>query len=794
MLSSDPALDDALAAPDRTPAHTTRCGGRELGPQVQSWKAERAYSTDLPEAMRAFSGSASAQLEMQLGGASGVPAPQLYSAWAGRYTGDAVRPGQSVVHETGLLGATLPAFRGTVRSRSAVSGTDTVTVQALDGAERLRGPALLPRPYHGLLYARPVASATWCVDELLRQGGIHTCPPPRAAAASTDVTAPFTALYASLHGGFNATHGQPETLPDPASYSWIRDGAPHEMALMPAAPGLAVSWMPRSRFVVAGKVFMAELHVNTARAVGSTLELKLVFDRSAGAYGNYILNLDFAAGTVKITSATVGGSGQVITWTVPKLASLKGAWHLGFTVDTRAGTTSAATPATVYPRLTAPDGEYVIPSAGYGTFLDTSSMQPPSELYRVDLKTDVAVECLQVTDQAWPDLDSYTADEWEQRGRWTKAAELDDVTVPLFDVPKVSGSQWEAITEIARATMSTAEFDEQGVFHWRGPGRFQKVPAQPDVTVTALRDIAALTVSEEIDACRNHCEQPYLDYTAVRITYGDTSTDTAVREIKPGAAVEVAYAMAQDELDIGPLKIEDDASTMTGHKVRFGSAATGGTSVKGSVTVSSRRDGPNYVVRFVNQGPASVWTVTKDGKPSVQILPQRRTADPTQRTYALSNADSQYYYGRQVYQAPATDWVQQRQVASDLSQAMLDAGRYPVPVLGEVDVLHDPRIQLGDVVRVVDTTGAALDTLAWVVGIRTTCQAGSVPQQTLTLRGTSYNGVPLDTGLTPDPPVDPKYGTRRSYALVAAQFPTLDDLTQSRLSYRELLQPPGGAA
>lgn len=794
MLSSDPALDAALAAPDRTPAHATRCGGRELGTQVQSWKAERAYSTDLPEALRAFSGSASAQLELQLGGTDGAPAPQLYSAWAGRYTGDAVRPGQSVVHETGLLGSTLPAFRGTVRSRTAASGTDTVTVQALDGAERLRGPALLPRPYQGLMFAKPVASATWCVDELLRQGGIHTCPPPRAPAASTDVTAPFTALYASLHGGFNATHGQPETLPDPASYSWIRDGAPHEMALMPTAPGLAVSWMPRSRFVVAGKVFLAELHVNTARAVGGTLQLKMIFDRSAGAYGEYALYLDFAAGTLKVGSGTVDGPGQVYTYTLPKLASLKGAWHLGLMVDTRAGTTSAATPAAVLPRLTAPDGEYIVPTDGIVTFSAASAVQPPSELFRVDLKTDVAVECLQVTDRVWPDLDSYTAAEWEQRGRWTKAAELDDVTVPLFDVPKVSGSQWDAITEIARATMSTAEFDEQGVFRWRGPGRFQKVPARPDVTVTTRRDIASLTVSEEIDACRNHCEQPYQDYTAVRAANGSTTTDTAVREIKPGTAVEVAYAMADDELDIGPLQIEDDASTTTGHKVRFGSAAGGGTSVKGNVTVSARRDGPNYIVRFVNHGTASVWTVTKDGKPSVQIVPQKRTADPAQRTALWYNTTSQRYYGKQVYQAPASDWVQQLQVASDLSHAMLDAGRYPVPVLGEVDVLHDPRIQLGDIVRVVDVTGAALDTLAWVVGIRTTCQAGSVPQQTLTLRGTSYNGVPLDTGLTPDPPVDPQYGTRRSYALVAAQFPTLDDLTRSKLSYRELLQPPGGAA
>ncbi|MEU9188584.1 hypothetical protein AB0D14_29425 [Streptomyces sp. NPDC048484] len=51
-------------------------------------------------------------------------------------------------------------------------------------------------------------------------------------------------------------------------------------------------------------------------------------------------------------------------------------------------------------------------------------------------------------------------------------------------------------------------------------------------------------------------------------------------------------------------------------------------------------------------------------------------------------------------------------------------------------------------------------------GAGTTCASGAAPQQTLTLRGTSYNGVPSDTGLTPDLPVDPEYGATRTYALI----------------------------
>ncbi|NWF26951.1 hypothetical protein HW130_11830 [Streptomyces sp. PKU-EA00015] len=786
MQSCDEEFASALEAPHRTPAHSTRLGGVEVGRQVQSWKVERAYNTDLPEALRAFNGSSSAQLEVQLGGTSGAAAPQLYSAWAPRGTGDVARPGQSVVHAAGVSGRTLPAFRGTVRSRTAASGSDTVTVQALDGAERLRGPALLPRPYHGYLYGRPVATEVWCVDELLRQGGIHTCPPPRAPAVGKDVSDPFTVLYASLHGGFNASHGQPETLPSPASYDWIRDGAPYEMALMPRAANLTASWMPRSRFVVQGKVFQAECWVNTALAKDSLLELKLVFDRSAGAYGHYTAVFDISTGTIKIHSGTLGGTGWYFSWTFSKLAALRGTWHLGFAVDTRAGGTGVL--ATVKPRLTAPDGQYLAGTPA--TYTDPSAAQPASELYRVDLRTDMAVECLQVTDRSWPDLDSYNRTEWEQTDRWRKGAVLDLPTVPLYDVPKVSGSQWEALSEIARATMSTAEFDEQGLFRWRGPARFAAVPDEPDLTVTTRRSIAALTVSEEIDACRNYCAQPYQDWTGIGFVHGEAVVDTLVREIKPGIPVEVAYAVAEEESDIGPLEIVDDAAPATGHTVRFGTAATGGASVKGSVTVSARRDGPSYVVRFVNHGSSSVWTVTKDGKPSVRILPIRRNADPKQRTRAWWNSTSQSYYGKQQYIAPASDWVQSATAASDLSHRMLDAGRYPVPLLGEVDVLHDPRIQLGDAVRVIDTAGAALSTLAWVVGIRTTCQAGAAPQQTLTLRGTAYNGAPLDIGLTPDAPLDPLYGTQRTYVQVTAEYATFDALTNARLSYRDLLIAP----
>ncbi|MEW2391157.1 hypothetical protein AB0933_22680 [Streptomyces venezuelae] len=639
-----------------------------------------------------------------------------------------------------------------------------------------------------------MATATWCVDELLRQGGVHSCPPPRAPLVVKDDTKderPFTVLYASLHGGFNSTYGQPETLPSPATYDWIREGAPFEIALMPKAAGLTASWMPRSRFVMPGKVFLVECWVNTALARGNVVEMSAVFDRSGTKTGFIKASFNISTGVVGITSGTTGvTTAPTVTWGIDKLASLRGNWHMGFIVDTASTGTTVA--PTVQPRLTAPDGTHRV--GGKYTFTQDSALQPISELNRIDLTTDMAVECLQVTDRVWADTETYPPEEWEQRGQWTKGAVLDTPELPLYDIPKVSGSQWDVITEIARASMSTAEFDEQGVFRWRGPSRFTKVPAVPDHTVTTSRDIASITVTEEIDACRNHCEQPYQDWNGIKAAHGDVVDDTVVREIKPSTAVVVQYAMAEDENDIGPLVITDDSVVNEGHRVRFGTAKTGGTAVKGKVSVSCWREGPTYFVRFANRGTTSVWTVTKDGKPSVRIVPIRRSADPKQRTYAKWNSTSQKHYGKQQYTAPPTDWVQASASASVLSNAMLAAGRYPVPLLGDVEVLHDPRIQLGDVVRVVDTAGAELDTLAWVVGIRTTHAAGTAPQQTLTLRGTAYNGAPADVGLIPDGPVDPVYGKQRKYGRLSAQYTTLSDLTTKAISYRTLLVTTGDTA
>ncbi|MEU6087370.1 hypothetical protein ABZ865_11280 [Streptomyces sp. NPDC047085] len=783
MQQADNATTGALAAGERTTGHSTRLGGKDVSAQVQSWSVERSYATDLPTAMRAFSGSSSAQLQLQLSGTGGTSAPELYAPWANRATGDITRPGQSVVHRGGVGPTTLPAFRGTVRSRSAQAGTDTVQITALDGAERLRGPALLPKPYAGFYTGRPVATATWCVDELLRQAGVLTSPPARYPDFVEGQ--PLTLVHATLHGGFATPYGQPQTLPPRGAYTWTRDGAPHEMALLPRTgiKGLTASWFPRSRITVPGSRLFAEAWVNPALGPGDTVSLELVLDRTGNAQGSLRMEVNFAAGTVRIYSATVDGGYWYFEWSWVGLRSpLMGPWHIGALFDTTGSSGTSVYP-TVQPRLTGPDGTQYLGSPA--TYVESSGLQNAAELRELKLVTDMAVEGVQLTSglSAMP-----SASVFAQTGTWTKGAELDDAILPLYAVPRVSGSQWEVLGQIAKATMSTADFDERGVFRWRNYTRFNSVPTKPDLTLTSVRDIASLTLTEEIDACRNYVVQPAKIWENFGVSAGTTYTDTQVRTVPANGTLTVSYVMAEEEFDIGPPTTDDDSVVTSGSQVRFATTAAGTTAVKGAVDVLTRREDGYLVVRFSNRTSQPLYTAKKDGTPSVYLMTLKPQADPVERkaTAYVAGTASERYYGRQEHTGETTDWIQDLDAAQAIANALYNAGVYPVPVIGDVEVLYDPRVQLGDVVRLTDTSGTRLDTLAWVVGISTTATADAGVRQTLTLRGTQPNGTPADAGLTPDAAADPAVVALSTYASVTAAFPTLSALTASGFTWGQI--------
>ncbi|MEU3060646.1 hypothetical protein [Streptomyces subrutilus] len=742
MKPGDQFTAAALAAGERYAANSTRLGGQDMSRQVESWSLDRSYGTDLPAAMRAFNGVSSAQLDVTLTGTGGQTAPALYGPWAPRQTSDAVRPGQSVTHGWGINGMIPDGFRGTVRARSAESGTDTVSVSALDGAERVRQPAQLPRPdgafntNPGATWSNWAASPVWVVDHLLRGAGIHTAPPPRPSAI----------LHVPFHGGAAPSLGYLEAM-GPGFDFWQTTDAPFESAVEGGFD-----------FLTTGTYIPALLPVNRrsdglwfetwADTSGNLFSDQIIqfgssWEASAGGTTYYVtFRVNFTQGTMTAYNGTNADptKNQNVGWTWTPLKDW-GRWHVAVWV-----TFSTTGVPSFIPVLT--DKNDTVQAFGVGT-LGTTPIPAGAMVNTTFGVQNMRAECFQISQHT---ARPTTLAQVTQSGTWKRTASLDKPVFPLRALPNVSGSAWDVITEIARATLATAEFDSDGFFKWRNHTRWTTVPTAADLTVTARRELGKLTVTEEIDACRNHCTVKWANWARVVASNITTVRDTpSPIAIAAGATITRTISVDDDMLDPRAPRTAatDGAGSPNRISIRATAVATSA-AVLGAVEVRVTRAGGLVTLTARNRGASTVYYHGA----SLLSLWTSDANKPVPSLWSAWNTNSQALYGVQTYEHDVKDWIQDSDSGRALAEAIRNAGAFPPPLLQQVEILPDPRIELGDVVRVVDTTGAQLETLAWVIGNKTS-GSGARITQTLTLRGTATNGTPTDTGLTPDPPTRP---------------------------------------
>ncbi|GAA1292077.1 hypothetical protein [Saccharothrix xinjiangensis] len=412
MLDADPALVAAPGQPERVHTSLTRLGGKDLTEQVTAWTLDRAYDSDLPAPMRATNGSASAELRMTLTGTGEQTAAQLYSPYAPHATADIARPRQSVLHGWGLNEDALPAFRGLVRDRVADSATGRVEVSALDGAERLRGAAKLPAAVS--VNTVHIASGTWVVDNLLRDAGIHTAPPPR----------PDCVLYASMHGGIAPDIGYYRT--HSGSIGYTRDRAPWEMAALPGSTttSFSVRWDPRTRTTVPGRSLFVEMWVDTRNIGPDTGAVSLsCFYQADGATNGVDFGADFKSSTNRAW-ATSDGNQAIVLFLTPLPV---GRWHLG------CHWTFNGTQPSARIFMSGPDGYYYENDPGALGAMPATGTQ----LNYVVLTSGLPVEAVQV----WMPVTRPTRDDFEEQ-TWQRGAVLDTITSTLTAIPPTQGSAW----------------------------------------------------------------------------------------------------------------------------------------------------------------------------------------------------------------------------------------------------------------------------------------------------------------------------------------------------------------
>ncbi|MFG2147517.1 hypothetical protein ACGFRG_25525 [Streptomyces sp. NPDC048696] len=475
----------------------------------------------------------------------------------------------------------------------------------------------------------------------------------------------------------------------------------------------------------------------------SEVELHTTWQTEAGPNHYVTLSVNFTKGTLTARSGANADptKNNTVGWTWTPLKTEGKRMHIGWWV--RFWTRDQMT---VTPVVTVDDG---VPAFLNEGSLPTPSMRLACTLEKVRFGlTNLLAEAFQVSTQLFR---PGTAAEVTQRGTWKRGARLDAPQFPLRMLPAVRGSAWDVITEIARATMATAEFTADGYFLWRDHRRWSAPPSVADLEVTSARELAGLTITEEIDACRNYCTVRVSDWSNV-VGAGEELLKDAVStpiEIAPQGTLVRTLPIEEKKNDPRtPRGLMPTGELPPSHAVIRSGSAADSQLTPSSVEISMRRDPGAITLGFRNLSASPVYY---HGAQLSTIAPSE---DPGSYVWSAWNDESRRLYGTQVYEHDVKGWVQDLGSAMELAVALRNAAAFPIPLMQSVEILPDPRIELGDVVRVKDTTGAQLDTLAWVIGIKTSGSSGRVTQ-TLTLRGTAFNGVPQDSGLTPDLPADP---------------------------------------
>jgi hypothetical protein len=742
LRTGSPELFAALDSGQRTYDYQVRLGGQDVTAEVTSWSVERGSDTGLPAEVATPTGSTAAATSLTLAGQGQATAAARYSPWAPRVTADITRPGQSCVVEWGLVEERLQALRGRVRRVSAHSRSGAADVDVLDGSELLRGrswlpPSVLSGTGNGGIHTQ------WIIDHALRESGVYTSPPPREGAI----------FYASMNGSREASRGIRQSTTGLTGYypsvsPWTA-GPAVTQAGGPSTGSWSATYSPQRRVLSQANQLMVEWWIQcTGPGVGPTSQVTLTFaNRPPGDSGTRettTVTVSYTPATRQLRAQVGGGSA---TWTAPTSAAQAGRFKVAFLV----GLTTTSAPVTVRGWLYQPNANL------YSSPTYSGAVPVWGVLETVAVSGTGPMECVGVTPV------SGTIDVVEP---WHRGAEVELIGpggaaaslnyFALRGLPQVSGTWWDLLKQIASDTMSYVWFDEDGIFrcHTYDFVTPDRPPPDPDLTVTAERSIADIDVAEEIDSVRNRIEVGWSPIRQTSTQHSEVYSYTSAFTIPAGGMVEIPIDFQEHTWGMrAPMLFGGTtvpAQGSAGSLVKFLTPAGQLAPVECELVY----DSGHPLFRFHNRSSSTATaSLTTGGAPSFR--PAHQSAEsPQAQPIARQNLASIARYGVQALEVPASAWVQNTTWADQISLRLVAWTAWPVPLTGQISILPDPRIQIGDAVRIVDATGVRIDGIYRVLGYTVQGQGASVTM-TLDVRPLSRPAQPQDSGLTTEPILDP---------------------------------------
>lgn len=349
--------------------------------------------------------------------------------------------------------------------------------------------------------------------------------------------------------------------------------------------------------------------------------------------------------------------------------------------------------------------------------------------------------------------------------------DLEDSLNPLIATPYTGDKvdAWSTIQAIAAAEYATAFFDGSGLFHYWNRQHFSGQVVNysaktvtvgshtyPIPQVTSDHALATLQYNEAVDSVINDV---VISYTPYVIQPPDWVWQTgATRGLHSGETITIWADFDDPVQSVGTtvqvIPVGGDTGSNSGYRACSTPDGTGEPIENLTFTVTAFAQSAKIVVHNPNKHPVYLVCPRYDsaghlypdasvGQPTLWIRGRPVTTTPTAGSTTDGNTDASVTatdagsitdFGDQQYSVDGGGWIQDVTTAATLANDLVALLARPGAYLGDVEVVGDPRLEIGDRVELIDDTGTGLDQHCWIVGITDSETTDGGYTQTLTLR------------------------------------------------------------
>lgn len=746
----DVALAEAVSAAHRRPLARLRVDWSSDGYQhesadLTSWitelELESGLESELPSEATLAEGYQSESMTATLAGyrhgdtLSAVETLSLYRPDSPLHR--RVLLGRDVALDLGMATEGGPrrdrAFTGTLRSIAPSSGDGQVDIEALGMSDRMRAPITLPvygqlrRDIRGEGEAdHPwTVNAQWVLDYILRANGIWPSPAPRDGCV----------LYATGHGSLSANLGWNR----PPRGTWNRDDFAWETGPYGqlATPGHFGSGSYAEIYAAEQLTLRAGERINCSFWVKSG-----PVGDSTGRASQFVLipgmnNVDDLAIVIKFAETGEFSfhisteSDQSTTYYVSASQEHDDVrWRfVSLSIRFDQGGTGRA------------DVRYDGATTGWDQ-VDTL-INPESFPWARRMQTTIFHNVPWSDFQIWPGDWTDDPSTWREESHVSEA-DLDPGLSELDYLPDVSGEDsWDLIGEIVQAEFGVAGFDPNGRFFFRNQQRTAN-PEAVEREVTAARGLKNLGMEMTTDSVRN--------VITWEIQGGGLSEEKTVIESEAESQFQTPVGVHSHEVSLPALTIFPPTSIDGYAQADWDDEIVDGFTVVDAVNPGTAADetavsidkiqlgSHRAALRVRNYDDVTVQFSSTDGDPQLRASGWQITEDniTTGEERAGGSIDT---YGERTLELDSNRWRQRAGAVAPIARRLLQSLRNPTPTIEDIDIVGDPRLRNGQVIRIKDPQGIAPDLRAYIVKI--THKIGASYEQTLSIRPIVSPGLGL---------------------------------------------------